>query len=207
MDIQEAKFIGSFTRHEQAPQDGRPEFAFIGRSNVGKSSLINLLAGRRDLAHISNKPGKTQHLNYYLVNDTWYLVDLPGYGYAKVSKKNRAQFSKMTERYLLERTTIINAFVLIDAHIPPQRIDLEFCDWLGTHQVPFVLVFTKTDRQKPEQTEDNVAAFQAAMLERWETLPPHFLTSAVKRTGQDEVLSFIRDTLQQIGLTDNEPNS
>lgn len=200
MTIHDATFIGSFTRNEQAPKDELPEFAFIGRSNVGKSSLINMLTQRKDLARISNTPGKTQHLNYYRINDLWYLVDLPGYGYAQVSKKDRRQFSRMTQGFMQKRETLVNAFVLIDANIPPQRIDLEFCAWLGTHQIPFVLVFTKSDRPKPHELEQNIDAFRAAMLEEWEELPPQFVTSSRDNRGREELLGFIGQTLEQIGL-------
>lgn len=204
MDILSSEYIGSFPRQDQAPQDERPEFAFIGRSNVGKSSLINMLTERRDLAHISNKPGKTQHLNYYLINEDWYLVDLPGYGYAKVSKKEREKWSKMIEYYLEQRPTLVNAFVLIDAKIPPQPMDLEFCDWLGAHQVPFVLVFTKTDKTSRSQVADHVEAFCQNMLQRWESLPPIFKTSSVKRTGRDELLAFIEEQLRAIGRVNEQ---
>lgn len=204
MDILSADFIGSFPRQDQAPNDERPEFAFIGRSNVGKSSLINLLTERRDLAHISNKPGKTQHLNYYLINEQWYLVDLPGYGYAKVSKKEREKWSKMIHYYLQARPTLVNAFVLIDAKIPPQAVDLEFCDWLGAHQVPFVLVFTKTDKASRSNVEENIEAFCQDMLTRWERLPPIFQTSSVKRTGREDLLAFIEEQLSAIGRSNEQ---
>ncbi len=200
MEVSRAEFIGSYPQMQQAPEDGRPEFAFIGRSNVGKSSLVNLLTDRRELARISNTPGKTQHLNYYLIDERWYLVDLPGYGYAKVSKKERRKWQQMIEHYLKARPTLASAFVLIDSHVSPQRIDLEFCNWLGEKQVPFVLVFTKTDRQKEDQTTANVQAYLEKMSEQWSALPPHFLTSSVRRTGREELLGFIGNTLEQIGF-------
>lgn len=199
MELSRSEFVGSYPKLEQAPTDGLPEFAFIGRSNVGKSSLVNLITDRRELARISNTPGKTQHLNYYRIDDRWYLVDLPGYGYAQVSKKLRRSFQQMIERYLKARKTLVNAFVLIDSHIPPQRVDLEFCNWLGEQQIPFLLVFTKTDRQPMAETNEQVAAFQQKMREQWEQLPPHFLTSSVRRTGREEVLHFISQTLDSIG--------
>jgi GTP-binding protein len=199
VQIHSATFVSSHTDHQDAPATGLPEFAFIGRSNVGKSSLINLLTERKELARTSNTPGKTQLINYFAINEQWYLVDLPGYGYAQVSKKSRGKWSKMTEAYLQQRPTLVNAFVLIDSNIPPQAIDLEFCNWLGEHGIPFVLVYTKTDRKKKD-IEEHIAAFEAAMLEHWETLPPSFVSSAVKGTGRAEILSFIEQTLVSIDL-------
>ncbi|MCB0636002.1 MAG: YihA family ribosome biogenesis GTP-binding protein, partial [Lewinella sp.] len=147
MDILSATFIGSFPEHKLAPGDGLPEFAFIGRSNVGKSSLINMLVERKGLAHTSNVPGKTQHLNFYQINEEWYLVDLPGYGYARVPKKLRQKWQGMIRSYLLERPALVCVFVLIDSNIPPQANDLNFINWLGEHGVPFIVIFTKTDRK------------------------------------------------------------
>ena len=198
MVIKTATYTSSHSRVNQLPKDGRPEYAFIGRSNVGKSSLINMLTGRKELAHTSGKPGKTQLISYFLINDQWYLTDLPGYGYAKVSKKTRGKWEKRTENYFSQRHTLISAFVLIDSNIPPQKIDLEFCNWLGEIGVPFSLVFTKTDRKKARGREQ-VAAFQAALLETWEELPPCFETSAVSEEGKEEVLNFIGETLVEIG--------
>ena len=192
--IKTSTFASSHARVPQAPKDGRPEFAFIGRSNVGKSSLINMLAGRRELAHTSSKPGKTQLINYYLINQSWYLTDLPGYGYAKQSKKTRGKWEARTERYFLDRQTLVSAFVLIDANIPPQKIDLEFVNWLGEHGVPFALAFTKTDR-KASRAGGSVDEFKAALLESWEELPPVFLTSATKETGREEILEFCEAAL------------
>lgn len=193
MNIKSATYIGSFPREAGCPKDGKPEYAFIGRSNVGKSSLINMLCNRKELARVSNKPGKTQNLNFYLINEAWYLVDLPGYGYAKVSKKTRESFGKMIEQYLLERKKLQCAFVLIDANIPPQKIDLEFVNWLGEKGVPFVLVFTKTDRMSKLQGQRQVDLFNKALKENWEALPPHFITSAVERTGRDALLDYIAE--------------
>ncbi len=193
MNIKSATYIGSFPREAGCPKDGKPEYAFIGRSNVGKSSLINMLCNRKELARVSNKPGKTQNLNFYLINEAWYLVDLPGYGYAKVSKKTRESFEKMIEQYLLERKKLQCAFVLIDANIPPQKIDLEFVNWLGEKGVPFVLVFTKTDRMSKLQGQRQVDLFNKALKENWEALPPHFITSAVERTGRDALLDYIAE--------------
>ncbi|MCP9235408.1 ribosome biogenesis GTP-binding protein YihA/YsxC [Lewinella sp. JB7] len=178
----------------QTPRDGKPEFAFIGRSNVGKSSLINMLAQRKELAHTSGKPGKTQLINYYLINESWYLTDLPGYGYAKQSKKTRSKWENRTETYFLQRQTLVCAFVLVDSNVPPQTIDLEFINWLGEHGVPFVIAFTKTDR-KQSRDGGSVADFKKALEESWEELPPIFLTSATKETGRDDILEFIESTL------------
>jgi len=191
MNIKSAAYMGSFPREAICPKDGKPEYAFIGRSNVGKSSLINMLCNRKELARVSNKPGKTQTLNFYLINETWYLVDLPGYGFAKVSKKTRDSWGKMIEQYLLERKTLQCAFVLIDANIPPQKIDLEFINWLGQKGVPFVLLFTKTDRMSKLQCQRQIELFQKALLQHWETLPQHFVTSALTNLGREDILGYI----------------
>ena len=198
MIIHNIEFKGSFPEQRQAPQDGKPEFAFIGRSNVGKSSLINMLSDRRDIARISNVPGKTQHLNYYLVNDGWYLVDLPGYGYARVSKKLRRQWRLMMEHYFIKRETLQCVFVLLDGNIGPQKVDIEFINWLGELGIPFILVYTKTDRCKPHELEKNITAIRAALLEYWEELPPDICTSSTKRVGREEVLQIISETLERI---------
>ncbi len=195
--INTSHFASSHARVNQAPKDGKPEFAFIGRSNVGKSSLINMLTQRKELAHTSGKPGKTQLLNYYLINDSWYLTDLPGYGYAKQSKKTRAKWETRTERFFLHRQTLVSTFVLIDSNISPQTIDLEFVNWLGEHGVPFALAFTKIDRKKARDGE-NVAAFKEALGEYWEEMPPIFETSATKEIGRDEVLSYIETALDAV---------
>ena len=198
MIIHNIEFKGSFPEQRQAPQDGKPEFAFIGRSNVGKSSLINMLSDRRDIARISNVPGKTQHLNYYLVNDGWYLVDLPGYGYARVSKKLRRQWRLMMEHYFIKRETLQCVFVLLDGNIGPQKVDIEFINWLGELGIPFILIYTKTDRCKPHELEKNITAIRAALLEYWEELPPDISTSSTKRIGREEVLQIISETLERI---------
>ena len=195
--IHTSSFASSHARVQQAPGDGRPEFAFIGRSNVGKSSLINMLTHRKELAHTSGKPGKTQLLNYYLINGSWYLTDLPGYGYAKQSKKTRGKWETRTENYFRQRETLVSSFVLIDSNIPPQAIDLEFVNWLGEHGVPFALAFTKTDRKKARGGE-HVAAFHDRLTEQWEELPPAFLTSAVKETGREEILAYIETALNAV---------
>lgn len=190
MEIKTAEFVASFPRESLCPTDGRPEFAFIGRSNVGKSSLINMLT-RKGMAKVSATPGKTQLLNFFLINDTWYLVDLPGYGYAKLSKYQRASLSKMIEGYLLKRQTLALAFVLIDATLPPQPIDLEFINRLGELQIPFALAFTKTDRIGTTKLEENVAQFMQALSPSWPTLPPYFITSSERRVGKEALLDYI----------------
>ncbi|THH41581.1 ribosome biogenesis GTP-binding protein YihA/YsxC [Neolewinella litorea] len=195
--IKTSRFQSSHARVDQAPKDGRPEFAFIGRSNVGKSSLINMLTQRKELAHTSGKPGKTQLLNYYLINDSWYLTDLPGYGYAKQSKKTRSKWETRMENYFLKRQSLVSAFVLIDSNVPPQDIDLEFVNWLGEHGIPFVLAFTKTDRRKARDGE-HVTAFQERLAEYWEELPPVFLTSANKEIGREEILEYMETALNTV---------
>jgi len=198
MEIQYANYIGSFPSVSKCPTDKRPEYAFIGRSNVGKSSLINMLCGRKELARISKKPGKTQHLNFYLIDNEWYIVDLPGYGYAKISKKKRHEWEKMIEGYLLRRENLVCAFVLIDANVPPQQIDIEFVNWMGKMQIPFVLVFTKTDRLKATQLESNIEAFRQEMLKYWNDLPTHYLTSSNTGSGREELIGFIQATNQKV---------
>lgn len=187
----DVKFVGSFPSERLCPQDGKPEFAFIGRSNVGKSSLINMLTGRKDIAKVSQNPGKTQTLNFYNVRDSWYIVDLPGYGYAKVSKKKRAVFERMIHNYLVKRPTLQCALVLIASNIPPQQKDIDFLNWLGEHRIPFVIVYTKTDKVKPRDLEGNIKKIQDKLLEYWNELPQQFLTSAKSRAGRAELLEFI----------------
>lgn len=191
MEIVQAEFVSSFPKESMCPADGRPEFAFIGRSNVGKSSLINMLTGKKGLAKVSGTPGKTQLINFFLINQTWYLVDLPGYGYARVSKEKQKILSNMIGGYLQRRQSLLSAFVLIDSNIPPMKIDLEFVNYLGEHSVPFALIFTKSDRLKKNALDQNVTAFLREMAKTWETLPPHFITSAEYRTGKGEVLEYI----------------
>jgi GTP-binding protein len=191
MMVRTALFVKSSTSLEQCPKIQLPEHAFIGRSNVGKSSLINMLCNNRKLAKVSATPGKTQLINHYLVNDNWHLVDLPGYGYAKVSKSSRAKWGDFTEKFLLDREQLQYVFVLIDSRLEPQAIDIEFINHLGTFGVPFVIVFTKTDKLSPSQVSANRALFEQVMLETWEELPPIFMTSSEKKLGRDEVLKFI----------------
>ncbi|MEE4286019.1 MAG: ribosome biogenesis GTP-binding protein YihA/YsxC [Mariniphaga sp.] len=191
MEIKEARFIVSNTKVEKCPRPDKPEYAFIGRSNVGKSSLINMLTRRKALAKISGKPGKTRLINHFLINENWYLVDLPGYGYAKIAKKEREKWEKFLRNYILKRENLYNLFVLIDSRHSPQPIDLEFMEWLGLGQVPFSIVFTKTDKLKPEELEVNLKNYEAKLLESWESVPPMFISSAEKGVGREEILQYI----------------
>lgn len=197
MDLNKVEYRGSFPNVNTCPADTRPEFAFIGRSNVGKSSLINMLTSRKAIAHTSKKPGKTQMINFYLVNQQWHLVDLPGYGYAKISKTTRKKWEKMIQDYLNKRMNLMVTFVLIDANVPPQKIDLEFINWLGEMHLPFVLVYTKVDRLKPAEVEPNIKLFQDAMLKNWEELPQEFISSANSGRGRQEILDFIEATKKE----------
>ena len=196
MEIKESKFVMSNTDHRMCPPPVLPEFAFIGRSNVGKSSLINMLTQRKNLARISVQPGKTQLINHFLIDDRWYLVDLPGYGYAKVSKKSRAQWQRMIDGYLTHRINLMCTFILVDLRIEPQANDQEMIDKFGANQWPFALVFTKADKLKPAEVTANYELYRQSLLERWEELPPMFITSAEKATGRDEVLAFIDESRQ-----------
>lgn len=191
MKIKKAEFIISNTDHLKCPVTEKPEYAFIGRSNVGKSSLINMLTGKSKLAKTSGKPGKTQLINHFLINDEWYLVDLPGYGWAKVSKVLKEKWDKMIRSYLLERKNLFNVFVLVDSRIPPQQIDIDFINWLGENGIPFSIIFTKADKQNSPKTLSNVTTFENTLKETWEELPDSFVSSAVNKVGQKEILSFI----------------
>jgi GTP-binding protein len=193
MIIKEAVFVCSNTKADQCPKTELPEYAFIGRSNVGKSSLINMLTGQKKLAKTSSIPGKTQLINHFLINENWYLVDLPGYGWARVSKVSREKWGKMIRHYLQSRDNLACVFVLIDSRLEPQKIDLDFLQSLGEMQIPFVLVFTKADKQSATKTAQNIALFTNKMSESWEELPPVFTTSAEKKIGREEILSFIED--------------
>ena len=186
-----AEFKGSYPSNDLLPAGDFPEFAFIGRSNVGKSSLINMLCEHKDLAKTSSKPGKTQHIARFLIDGKWYLIDLPGYGYAKVSKSSREIFGQMIQAYLLEREIMFCVFVLIDSRLEPQKIDLEFMEWLGLSGIPFCIVFTKVDKLKPRDLEPNIEAYKTKLYENWEELPPIFISSAEDKRGRDEILSFI----------------
>ena len=191
MKIKSAQFVISNTDISKCPKTDKPEYAFIGRSNVGKSSLINMLTSKDKLAKTSGKPGKTQLINHFLINDEWYLVDLPGYGWAQVSKTLKAQWDKMIRNYLVQRENLYNVFVLVDSRIPPQKIDLEFIQWLGENQVSFSIIFTKADKKNAGKARTNISIFKAKMLETWEELPQTFVSSSVSKTGQKEILSFI----------------
>ncbi len=191
MKINLARFVTSNTDYQKCPPHNKPEFAFIGRSNVGKSSLINMLANNNKLAKSSSTPGKTQLINHFLINESWYLVDLPGYGYAKVSKTNRKDWQKFIRDFILERTQLTCLFVLIDSRHEPQKIDVEFVSWLGSKSIPIAIVFTKADKSKPGAVQRNVDLFRAAMAEAWDELPDMFITSAENATGKEELLNYI----------------
>ena len=198
MNIQSAEFIISNTDHRLCPQDGKAEYAFIGRSNVGKSSLINMLTNRKGLALTSSTPGKTMLINHFLINEEWYLVDLPGYGYARRGKEGRDKLRIIIEDYTLEREAMVNLFVLIDSRHEPQKIDLEFMEWLGENAVPFTIVFTKGDKLAGGRLLMNVKAYKETLLETWEELPPIFVTSAEKGQGREELLSYIEEINKSI---------
>lgn len=189
MIIKTADYTMSFVDWRDCPDTNLPEYAFIGRSNVGKSSLINMLTGRNKLAKVSNTPGKTQCINFFLINENWNLVDLPGYGFAKIAKKSRDKWMDMTKAYLRNRKNLVFVFQLIDSRIPPQKIDLEFMQWMAENGVPFVIAFTKNDKQVKYQP--NIAEVEKEILKSWEELPLTFITSAEKGLGRDEILSFI----------------
>ena len=180
------------------PKDTKPEYAFIGRSNVGKSSLINMLTNNRKLAKTSSTPGKTLLINHFIINNEWYLVDLPGYGYAKRSKKEVAKLDQMIRGYILQREQLVNVFVLIDVRLEAQKIDLEFIQWLGESSVPFALVFTKADKLTPNKVNASVEAYKKVLSETWEELPPMFVTSAEKKQGRDEVLDYIEQINKEL---------
>ncbi|MBF1363980.1 MAG: YihA family ribosome biogenesis GTP-binding protein [Porphyromonadaceae bacterium] len=193
MVIKSAEFVISNSRVEKCPTTGLPEYAFIGRSNVGKSSLINMLTARKGLAMTSQKPGKTQLINHFIINDAWYLVDLPGYGYARLGKDSRDSLRRMIEDYVLERKELVLLFVLLDCRHDPQKIDLEFIQWLGEEGVPFALVFTKADKLSKGRLAANIEAYKAKLHEEWEELPPIFVTSSEERMGRDELLGYIEE--------------
>lgn len=191
MVIKSAEFVISNTDVAKCPQGNLPEYAFIGRSNVGKSSLINMLTNQKRLAMTSQKPGKTQLINHFLINKDWYLVDLPGYGYARVGMSNRERLKSIIEDYILRRQELTNLFILLDCRHEPQRIDLEFIEWAGEHGVPFSLVFTKADKLSKGRLALNLEAYKAKLLESWEELPPIFVTSSEHREGREELLDYI----------------
>lgn len=193
MSVTQAEFVCSNTRVDKLPPPTLPEYAFIGRSNVGKSSLINAMTGRKKLAKTSQTPGKTQLINHFVIDKTWYLVDLPGYGFAKASKTSRVSWEKFIRKYLLTRDNLQCIFVLVDSRHEPQKIDIDFCCWLGEKGIPFVLVFTKADKQSHQKSEVNMSKFRKKLLGWFEEVPPGFLTSAETREGADKVLAFIAD--------------
>jgi len=194
MKISEAEFIGSYPKVDLCPKPVMPEYAFIGRSNVGKSSLINMLAGRKSLAKTSSTPGKTQLINYFLINKKWHLVDLPGYGFAKVSKDKRSEFEKMIRQYLTNRSSLMTVFILVDARIPPQKLDIDFINKTGKSNIPLALVFTKTDKLSARQIALNTQALLDELSKTWEEMPKYFITSSVTKTGKDEILKYIGET-------------
>ncbi len=199
MQIKSATFVISNTDVSKCPNEPLPEYAFIGRSNVGKSSLINMLTERKSLAKTSGKPGKTQLINHFKINGNWFLVDLPGYGYAKVSKTAKGKFQKFITSYFSQRKQLVSAFILIDIRHSPQTIDMEFMQWLGENQIPFSIVFTKADKLKPKAIERNVQAYLQAMLDdMWEETPNYFITSSSNRTGREELLDYIDQINKQI---------
>lgn len=200
MEIKSAEFIISNTEWKKCPETNLPEYAFIGRSNVGKSSLINMLTNRKDLAKTSSKPGKTLLINHFLINTEWYLVDLPGYGYATASKSMREKLKKIIESYILFRRQLTNLFVLIDCRHEPQKIDLEFMQWLGESGIPFSIIFTKKDKLSNTKFSENVEAYKKKLSEEWEEFPPMFYTSSEKREGKEELLNYINEINVSLNL-------
>lgn len=198
MEITNAEFIISNTDVKKCPAGTFPEYAFIGRSNVGKSSLINMLTARKGLAMTSSTPGKTMLINHFLINNSWYLVDLPGYGYAKRGMKGKTQIQNIIENYILEREQMTNLFVLIDSRLEPQKIDLEFMEWLGENGVPFSIIFTKTDKLKGGKMKTNITAYLKQLEEQWEELPPYFVSSSENRTGRTEILHYIESINKEL---------
>ena len=198
MEIKSAQFVISNTDVGKCPEGTLPEYAFIGRSNVGKSSLINMLTNQKRLAMTSQTPGKTLLINHFLINNAWYLVDLPGYGYARRGKDSRYKIRAMIENYILEREQLTNLFVLIDSRHEPQMIDLEFMEWLGENAVPFAIIFTKTDKISKGKLAENIHVFHNKMFEVWEELPPIFVSSSEKKEGREEILSYIQQINTQL---------
>lgn len=198
MIIKTAEFIMSNSEVDKCPKDTLPEYAFIGRSNVGKSSLINMLTNHKNLAKTSGRPGKTQLINHFLINKNWFLVDLPGYGYARVSKSSKKKFQKFITDFFEKRQQLVSAFVLIDLRHEPQKIDLEFMEYMGESGIPFSIVFTKADKLKPKAIERNAEAYMQELLKTWEETPNYFITSSTSAVGRDEVLQFIDTTNQEI---------
>jgi GTP-binding protein len=198
MNITSAQFVMSNSDIKKCPTDNKAEYAFIGRSNVGKSSLINMITNHKGLAKISSKPGKTQLVNHFLINKEWYLVDLPGYGFAKVAKNTKQRFAKLIFSYIESRPTLINLFVLIDCRHEPQAKDTDFMEWLGVNGVPFSIVFTKADKLSKQKLSDNLKVYEAELLNTWEEIPPYFVSSASTGQGKEEILNFIEETNQSL---------
>ena len=198
MEIKKAEFTLSAPMVSMCPKDNKPEYAFIGRSNVGKSSLINMLTNRKGLAKTSATPGKTLLINHFIIYDDWYLVDLPGYGFAKRSKKELQKLEQMISGYILQREQLVNVFLLVDVRLEAQKIDLEFIQWLGDSSVPFAIVFTKADKLSATKVNQNVEAYKKVLSETWEELPPIFVTSSDKKQGRDEVLDYIEEINQSL---------
>ena len=198
MIIRSANFIKSSTSLKQCPASSKPEFGFIGRSNVGKSSLINMLTGWSKLAKTSGHPGKTKTINHFLINDSWYLVDLPGYGYAKVSASSREKWMKAVFEYIEKRENLVSLFVLLDSRIAPQKSDIEFMEFLGINRVPFARVFTKCDKLKRSALTSSINKYNAEMLKNWEILPVTFISSVPKRTGREEILKYIEESINNL---------
>lgn len=191
MNINTAEFVISNTKLSLCPNPDKPEYAFIGRSNVGKSSLINYLTNHKNLAKTSGKPGKTQLINHFIINNNWYLVDLPGYGYAKASKKSREKWEQFISDYILKRENLLNLFVLVDSRLAPQKIDLDFMEWLGIKGIPFSIIFTKIDKLSSTQLNKNLMAYKKEMLKYWEEMPIHFSSSASGKIGKESILNYI----------------
>lgn len=204
MEIKKSEFVISSPTVSKCPNDNKTEYAFIGRSNVGKSSLINMLCNHKGLAKTSATPGKTLLINHFIINDQWYIVDLPGYGFAKHSKTVQAKLQQMISGYLLQRQQLVNVFVLIDIRHDPQTIDREFIDWLGESDVPFAIVFTKADKLGPVKAKQNAANWMQKLKDRWEELPPYFITSAEKKFGRDDVLNYIDEVNKSLTEDDEE---
>lgn len=193
MNITSAEFVISNSDYKKCPETHMPEYAFIGRSNVGKSSLINMLTAKNDLAKTSSKPGKTLLINHFLIDNSWYLVDLPGYGFASISKEMRSKLKGIIEGYLLFRPQLTNVFVLVDSRHEPQTIDVEFMQWMGEHEIPFAIIFTKADKLSQAKIQVNLSKYKEVLLETWETLPKYFVSSSEKRQGKEDILAYIEE--------------
>lgn len=198
MEINKSEFIISAPHVSKCPPDNKPEYAFIGRSNVGKSSLINMLCNHKGLAKTSSTPGKTLLINYFIINNEWYIIDLPGYGFAKRSQKVQQQIDQMIRGYILQREQMVNLFVLVDIRLKPQKIDLEFIDWLGISGIPFAIVFTKADKLSKSKAQENATQWMNQLKETWEELPPYFITSSESKMGREEVLNYIEQINKEV---------